>query len=171
MGAFLVENIKSHFCACAHSDVVHGVFDQRIFQHAHDMQRDGCDGAHRARASTMLADDGRAFEHTCADTLARHFEQAEMRDAADLNAGAIILQRILDAAFDRAIVAAFFHVDEVDNDQTRQIAQAQLACDFVGCFQIGAQRCVFNIMFASRAARVHVNCNQSFGLVDDDIAT
>ena len=44
----------------------------------------------------MRADNGRAFEYAGAHTLTRHFEQAEMRDAAHLNASAIILERFLD---------------------------------------------------------------------------
>ena len=82
--------------------------------------------------------DGRACEHAGADALARHFQQAEMRNLADLNARAVVLHRVLDATLDRAVVAAFLHVDEIDDDQAGQIAQAQLARDFVGGFQIGA---------------------------------
>jgi hypothetical protein len=71
-----------------------------------------------------------------------------MRDPANLDARTIILERILDPAFDGAIVAALFHVDEVDDDEAGKIAQAQLAGDFISRLQIGAQRRVFNIMFA-----------------------
>ncbi len=74
---------------------------------------------------------GRAFKQARAQPLARHFEQAEMADAAHLDAGAVVLQRLLQAPFDRAVVALLLHVDEVDDDQAGKIAQAQLPGDFV----------------------------------------
>ena len=89
-------------------------------------------GAHDAGAGAMRADDGRAFEHAGADALARHFQQAEVRDAADLDAGAVVLQRVLEAALDGAVVPVLLHVDEVDDDEAGEIAQAQLAGDLVG---------------------------------------
>ncbi len=52
-----------------------------------------------------------------------------MRDAADLDAGAVVLQRILQPPFDRAVVALLVHVDEVDDDQAGEVAQPQLARD------------------------------------------
>ena len=64
----------------------------------------------------------------------------------------------------------FLHVDEVDDDQAGQIAQPKLARHFVRRLQIGAERGVLDIVFARRAARVDVDGDQRFGLVDDDIA-
>ncbi len=94
-----------------------------------------------------------------------------MRDAADLNARAILAQAVAHLAFDSAVIALLVHVDEVDHDQTGEIAQAELTRDFLGGFEIGLQRGVFDVVFAGRTARVHVDRDQSFGLVDDDIAT
>ena len=42
-------------------------------------------------------------------------------------------------------MARAVHVDEVDDDQATGIADAQLACDFGGGFQIGVERGVFDI--------------------------
>ena len=93
-----------------------------------------------------------------------------MRDAADLDAGAVVLERFLHAPLDRAVVAAFVHVDEVDDDQAGEIAQAQLPGDFVGRLAIGLERGVLDVVLARGAARVHVDGDQRFGLVDDDVA-
>ena len=71
---------------------------------------------------------------------------------------------------DFAVVAASLHVDEVDHDQAGQIAQAQLAADFVGGFQIGLARGFLDRMFAGGAAGIDVDRDQRLGLVDDDIA-
>ena len=56
---------------------------------------------------------------------------------ADLDAGAVVLQRVLQPALDRRGCCGFLHVDEVDDDQAGEVAQAQLAGDFVGGLQVG----------------------------------
>ena len=93
-----------------------------------------------------------------------------MRHPADLDAGPVVLEGVLQAAFDGAIVAILLHVDEIDDDETGKIAQAQLAGDLVGGFEIGPQRGVFDIVLARGAAGIDVDRDQGLGLIDDDIA-
>ncbi len=61
-----------------------------------------------------------------------------------------------------------FHVNEVNHDKAGQVAQAQLAADFAGGFQVGLARGFLDGVFAGGAAGVHVNRDQGFGLVDDE---
>ncbi len=75
-----------------------------------------------------------------------------MRDTADLDAGAVVPQRLLQASLHRAVVAALVHVDEVDDDEAGEIAQAQLTGDFVRRLGIGLERGVLDVMFARGAA-------------------
>ena len=103
-----------------------------------------------------------------AQPLARQFQQAEARNLAGLHARAVDVQRIAQAVFDFALIAPAFHVDEVDDDQAAQVAQAQLARDFVGGFEIGAERGLFDVGAARGARRVDVDRHQRFGVVDDD---
>ena len=170
MGALLVEDVERDRRAGAHRHVVRRALDQRVFEHAQHVQRDGRGRAHHAGAQAMRADDGRAFEHAGADALARHLQQAEMRNAADLDAGAVVLQRVLHPPFDGAIVAAFLHVDEVDDDQAGEVAQSELAGDLVRRLEVGAQRGVLDVVLAGRTPRVDVDGDQRLGLVDDDVA-
>ena len=93
-----------------------------------------------------------------------------MADAADLDAGAIVLERVLEPALDRPVGAVLDHVDEVDHDQAREIAQAKLARDFVGGFEVGLERRVLDIVLLGGAARVHVDRDERFGRVDDEVA-
>ena len=93
-----------------------------------------------------------------------------MRDAADLDASAVVFERILQPALHRAVVAALVHVDEVDDNEAGKIAQAQLPRDFLGRFAIGLERGVLDVMFASGATGVDVDRHQRFGLVDHDVA-
>ena len=118
----------------------------------------------------MRALAGRCFQHAGAQTLTAHFHQAKARNAADLNTGAIVLQRLLHRLLDLADVGVHLHVDEVDDDQARHVAQAQLAGDFTRGFQIGGDRGLLDAMFAGRPARVDVDRHQSFGRVDHQIA-
>jgi hypothetical protein len=50
-----------------------------------------------------------------------------------------------------------FHVDEVDHDQAAQVAQAHLACHFVGGFQVGAGGGFFDVAALDGARRVDVD--------------
>ena len=65
----------------------------------------------------MFADVGRAFQHARAAALATDLHQAEHGNLAHLDAGAVVLQGILQHLLDGAVVLAFVHVDEVDHDQ------------------------------------------------------
>ena len=93
-----------------------------------------------------------------------------MADAADLDARPVVLQRLLQPPFDPAIVALLLHVDEVDDDQAGEVAQAQLPGDFIGGLEIGLEGGVLDIVFARRLAGVDVDRNQRFGLVDHHVA-
>ena len=101
----------------------------------------------------MRAGLGRGLGQRRAQPLARHLQQAERADPADLDAGAVVLQRVLQPLLDRALVAVLLHVDEVDHDQPGEVAQAQLARDLVGGFEVGAERGLLDVALARRAAR------------------
>ena len=137
---------------------------------AQDMQGAAFHRAHHARAITMHTSFATALENAGAHALARHFHQAERADATHLNTGAIAFQRFFHLAFNGTIVAVLIHVDEIDNQQTRQITQTRLARHFHGGLEIGVQRGFFNRLLAGRFARVHINRNQGFGRVDNQIA-
>src|SRR3569623_663748 len=107
-----------------------------------------------AGAAALRAGLGRALQHAGADTLARHLQQAEMRDTADLDAGAVLPQAVGELALDRAVVALLVHVDEVDDDQAGEVAQAKLAGDLFGGLQIGLERGVLDMMLARRSTGV-----------------
>ncbi len=77
-------------------------------------------------------------------------------------------QRIAQAVFDLAAVLALVHVDEVDDDQTTQVAQAHLARYFVGGFEVGAGGGLFDVAALDGARRVDVHRHQRFGVVNHD---
>ena len=141
-----------------------------FLQLAQDRQRQAVLGADQPGAVAMRAGLGGSLEHAGPEPLAAHLQQAEARDAADLDAGAIRLQLFLEALFHRQVVAPLFHVDEVDHDQPGQVAQAQLAGDFLGRLEIGLQRGLLDRALLGGAARVDVDGHQRLGDVDHDVA-
>src|SRR5690606_20158035 len=121
-------------------DVVSVVLEKIILDGAHDEQGERGIRADLTRSMAMRAGLHRALKYARADTLTRHFQKAEVRDAAHLDAGAVVLQAILEALLDRTVVAALFHIDEVDDDEAGKVAQAELAGDLFRSFQVGLQR-------------------------------
>ena len=94
MRALVVEQIERDLGAGAHDEIVGRALEQHLLDRAQKLQRDRGDRAHMAGAAAMRAFLGRAFQHARADALARHFQQAEMRDVPDLDARAVVLERI-----------------------------------------------------------------------------
>ena len=112
----------------------------------------------------------RGFGQGRAQPLPRHLQQPERADAADLDARPVVLQRLLQAALDRDLVAVLLHVDEIDHDQTREVAQPQLARDLLGGFKVGAQRGFLDVALAGRPSGIDVDRDQRLGLIDHEIA-
>ena len=52
-------------------------------------------------------------------------KQTEMRDAAYLNARTVVLEAILQFALNGPVVFRLFHVNEVDDDKSGEVAQTQ----------------------------------------------
>ena len=123
-----------------------------------------------AGAAAARAGDGRAFAQCRLQALAAHLQQAELADAAELHAGAVLAQRLAQAVLDLAAVLALLHVDEVDHDQAAQVAQAHLARHLVGGFQVGARGGLLDVAALDGAGRVHVHRHQRLGVVDHDSA-
>ena len=109
---------------------------------------------------------GRCFEHAGPETLAAHFHEAEARDPADLDAGAVVPQRVLHRSLDFADMARLLHVDEVDHDESGHVAQPQLARDLARSLDVRAVRGLLDIVLARGASRVDVDRDQCLGRVD-----
>ena len=169
-GALVVEHVERGGDRSLDRDVMPGILEQEFLDPPHHQQRHRGVGTDMARAATMRAGLHGRFEHRGADALAAHLHEAEMRDAADLNAGAVVLEAILQLLLDRPVVPVLLHVDEVDDDQSGEVAQAQLPRHFLRRFQIGLERGVLDVVLARRAAGVDVDGDQRLGLVDDEVS-
>ena len=113
---------------------------------------------------------GGPLQQTGAAALAGDLHQPEAGDLAHLDAGAIVLQAVLHLLFDGAVVLRLIHVDEVDDDQTGQVAQAHLAGGLGGRLHVGLERRGLDVALPRGLAGVHVDGDQGLGLVDHQIA-
>ena len=102
--------------------------------------------------------------------LAGHFHQAELRDGQDVGLGLVAAQAFFDALIDLLLVAALLHVDEVEHDEAAHVAQADLAADFLGGFEVDLEDGGFLVLAAFVAAGVDVDGDEGLGFVDDDVA-
>src|SRR5260370_31710226 len=128
VAALVVEDVKRNVGPGTYHEIVGRALHQYFLEPAQQLQRHPRYRTHLAASAALRAGFRRTLQHAGANALPRHFEQAEMRDAPDLDSGTVLPQALTELALDRAVVALLVHVDEVDDDQARQVAQAQLPC-------------------------------------------
>ena len=103
--------------------------------------------------------------------LAGHLHQAKLGDGQDVGLGPVPAEQLLHALIDLLLVFAALHVDEVEDDQAADVAQAQLAADFIRRLEIDPQDGRVLVLAAGFvAAGVDVDGHQGLGFVDDDVA-
>ena len=69
------------------------------------------------------------------------------------------------------LVVGVLHVDEVDQDDSGEVSQADLAGDFCGGFQVDLAVGFFGFFPAGVFAAVYVYGDEGFGLLDDQEAS
>ena len=87
---------------------------------------------------------------------------------ANLDTCAILAHRFTQTVFNRTLVANRGHVDEVDNNQTTQVAQAELAGDFISGFKVGVEGGLFDVAATGCTRGVDVDSGQRFGGINYD---
>ena len=123
-----------------------------------------------AGATATRAGNRSAFAQSGTQSLATHLHQAEFADGAKLHTGTVLAQGVAQAVFHFAAVFRFVHVDKVNDDQATQVAQAHLASDLIGGFQVGAGGGFFDIATFDGTRRVDVDRHQGLGVVNHDRA-
>ena len=135
------------------SDSSRGAFLEDFAELALDFHAHGDGALHFAAAFAIRAIVVDGGAHAFGMALAGHFHQAELGDGQDVRFGFVAAQAFLDALIDRLLVAARFHVDEIQDDQAAHVAQAQLAADFVGGFEVDLEDGGFLVFAASCGGR------------------
>ena len=105
------------------------------------------------------------------DPLTGNGNQPEVVELQDLGRGTVAAQGLFQRLHHFLTVAALVHVDEIDDDDAAQIAQADLADDFLDGVHVGLDDGVFETGgLAYIFARINVDRHQRFRLIDHDIA-
>src|SRR4051812_9218793 len=91
-----------------------------------------------AAAVAAGAGGGERLDEAFGDALARHLDQAELGDLEHLGAGLVAGQRPLEGPEHVGPVRRDLHVDEVDDDDAADVAQAQLTGDLLGRLEVVA---------------------------------
>ena len=122
--------------------------------------------ARRARPRDDLA-------HALGDVLARHLDEAELGDLGRERLRAVLVERLAQRLEHGVAVARAGHVDEVDDDDPADVAQAQLVDDLLGGLEVRRRDRVLQaraLAAADERARVDVDDRQRLGVVDDEVA-
>src|SRR3954470_12463124 len=108
----------------------------------------GLDGAAAFAYRTRLAQD---VGERLARALARHLDQAERGESAHRHARAVARQRALELVKHRGAMLFAVHVDEVDDDDAAEVAQAQLAGNRLRRLQVGLEDRLIEVTAADEA--------------------
>ena len=110
------------------------------------------------------------------DVLPRHLDEAERRDLDDVRLRSVALELVLQRVLDRLPVGRVRHVDEVDDDDPADVAQAQLADDLLDRLEVVLRDRVLEPRAGALRARadeapgVHVDHGERLGVVEDQVA-
>ena len=151
-----------------HDDATGSGLHRLLFEQAQNRKRQRLDAANAAAAQAARAGLAGIFGKRRLESLARHFEQAETRDSPDLNPRTVGLGRLLETVLDLALVLVVLHVDEIDHDQPAEIANTQLACDFIRRFEVRVEGGFLDAAALGGARRVDVDGGHGLGVVDHD---
>src|ERR671912_148633 len=127
-------------------------------------------GDHHAAAVAGGAGLGEAVEQAAGDALAGHLDQAERRHLHHLALGLVPDQGGPEAFDHGLLVALEQHVDEVDDDDAADVAQAELADDLVGRLEVVGDHRLLEVGLADELAGVDVDHGHGLGAVDHDRA-
>ena len=124
-----------------------------------------------AAAGADLAGLAERLEQAEAELLAGHLHEAERRDLGDLVLGAVAGEALDEAPQHEVAVRLEHHVDEVDDDDAADVAQAQLAHDLFGRLEVVLGDGLFEVAAgADELAGVDVDDGHRLGAVDDERA-
>src|SRR5919107_1051222 len=107
------------------------------------------------------------------DVLARHLDEAELGDLGGERLRAVLVERLAQRLQHGVAVARPRHVDEVDDDDAADVAEAQLVDDRLGGLEVRLEDGVLEprvLALAGERAGVDVDDGQRLGVVDQQVA-
>ena len=82
----------------------------------------------------------------------------------------IVRERLFQHAQHLALVLRVGHVDEVDNDDAAEVAQAQLTRSRLRRLEVGLVYRLFEVAMAEEGACVDIDRGHGLGLIDNQIS-
>ena len=110
------------------------------------------------------------------DILASHLDETERRNFHDVRLRSVALELRAQRFLDGGAVLRVRHVDEVDDDDSANVAQPQLADDFLHRFEVVLRDRVLQSPAGTARTRadetsgVDVDDRERFGVVEDEVA-
>src|SRR5579859_4383536 len=146
--------------------------DGHLARFGQDFVAEGRNGLDHAGAAARGA---RLAEHTLErlfSALAGDADEAELVERKRFRRRFVLFEGLLQSAKNFFAVAALFHVNEVHDNDAAEVAQANLADDFLDGFEVGFDDGVLEARgtLANKFSGVDVNGDEGFGVVDDDVA-
>jgi len=115
------------------------VFTQGGGEAALNFDADGEGGFNASASGAVVALDVGGCIDAFFKPLAGHLKQTELGDGKYVGARPVAFQGIPEGFINRILVAFASHINEVDNDESADIAQAQLAGDFGSGFGVDGE--------------------------------
>ena len=84
-------------------------------------------------------------QKTLTNSLAGHFNKTQFGDVKYLCSGLISRQSGLEGLNNLAAIVLDFHIDEVNDDDSADIAQSQLVSHLVGSLKVVLKDCCFQV--------------------------
>ena len=85
--------------------------------------------------------------------------------------GTVLLHVLAHAFIEQLSVFGKIHVDEVDNNDTSHISEAQLSCQLISSAEVNIQCICFLTFLTSSVTTVYIDNVQGLGVLDDEIST
>src|SRR5512141_1567824 len=137
---------------------------------AADLEDDRRNALRAARARAIGARHRERALEALALPLPRDLAEAELRHGEHPVLRAVLLQLGLEGGDELLAVLLLLHVDEVHDEEAAEVAQPDLPDDLLDRFEVRLHDRVLEALLADELARVHVDRDERFGLVDDDVA-
>src|SRR5690606_2233349 len=132
------------------------------------------DRLRRFQLAAPLATHARLAEHlleALAGALASHLHQTQFGDPDDIGLGVVALQLFFQSTQDLTPVLLVRHVDEIDDDDAADIAQAQLPGNGSRGFEVGLEDGFLQGAMTNEGAGIDVDGSHRFSRIDDQVAT
>ena len=85
--------------------------------------------------------------------------------------GTVLLHVLTHALIEQLSVFGKIHVDEVDNNDTSHISEAQLSSQLISSTEVNIQCICFLTFLTSSVTTVYIDNVQGLGVLDDEIST